>query len=277
MQKENATSKQVGPDSAYAINDWELLTTNLHNISKIQYEVAVLPIGATEAHNRHLPEGMDWLHTTSVARQACQRAWEKCPRVILLPGIPYGVDCNLMEFPLTMHVSQTTLDAMVTDIIVSLHRHGIKKVVLINGHGGNDFVPLIRKIQSDMDSFVFLCDWWKVGHDRYNEIFEKPDDHAGEMETSVAMSLFPKLVKLENAGDGKVEPFRFEALRSGWVRTSRDFAKINDHCAVGDPSKASPDKGKQYLELVVDRISDFLVELAESPTDENFPHAEKKS
>ena len=273
MQDKDVTNKQLNPDAAYAIHDWELLTTNLHNISKNKHEVAVLPIGATEAHNRHLPEGMDWLHTTSIARKACQCAWEKCRSVILLPGIPYGVDCNLMAYPLSIHISQATLNAVVTDIIVSLGRHGIKKVVLVNGHGGNDFVPLVRQIQSDMDTFVFLCDWWKVGEDRYDEIFENPDDHAGELETSVAMALFPKLVKPENAGSGKVKPFRFEALRNSWVRTSRDFAKINDHCAAGDPSKASADKGKRYIDLVVGRLSDFLVELAQSPADENFPFA----
>ena len=273
MQNKDVTTRQPQTEDTCAINDWELVTTNLHNISKNKYEVAVLPIGATEAHNRHLPEGMDWLHTTALARKACRQAWEKAGRVILLPGIPYGVDCNLMAFPLSMHVSQATLDAMVRDIIVSLHHHGIKKVVLVNGHGGNDFVPLVRQIQSDMDSFVFLCDWWKVGEDKYDEIFENPDDHAGELETSVAMALFPKLVCSENAGNGKVKPFRFEALRNGWVRTSRDFAKINDHCAAGDPSKASADKGRQYIDLVVSRLSDFLVELAESPADENFPFA----
>jgi len=253
------------------INDWELLTASQHTLSKNRYDVAVLPIGATEAHNRHLPEGMDWLHTTAIARRACQRAWQQAGRVILLPGLPYGVDCNLMEFPFSIHVSQATLDALVRDIIISLHRHGIQKVVLLNGHGGNDFVPLIRQIQSDMDTFVFLCDWWKVGEDQYSEIFDNPDDHAGELETSVAMALFPQLVNLENAGPGTVPPFRFEALNHGWVRTSRDFAKINDHCAAGDPSKATPDKGRQYIDLVVTRLSDFLVELAQTPIDDTFP------
>lgn len=274
MQDKNTANKQQHPNPTYTINDWELLTTNQHNLLQNSYEAAVLPIGATEAHNRHLPEGMDWLHATAVARRACRRAWEQGGRVILLPGIPYGVDCNLMDFPLSIHISQATLDAVVRDIVAALNHHGVKKVVLVNGHGGNDFVPLIRQIQSDMDSFVFLCDWWKVGQDKYNEIFENPDDHAGELETSVAMALFPKLVKPENAGDGTVKPFRFEALRNGWVRTSRDFAKINDHCAAGDPSKASAEKGNQYLDIVVSRLSDFLVELAQTPADENFPHAD---
>ena len=165
-------------ESEYTINDWQLATTNLHRISKLNYEVAVLPLGAVEAHNRHLPEGQDVLHTTTIAAKACQRAFDNGGKVIVLPALPYGVDCNLMEYPLTITVSQQTLDAMIREIIVSLTSHGIKKVVLVNGHGGNDFVPLIRQIQSDMEVFVFLCDWWKVGSDKYDEIFDNPDDHA---------------------------------------------------------------------------------------------------
>jgi creatinine amidohydrolase len=118
---------------------------------------------------------------------------------------------------------------------------------------------------------VFLCNWWTVGHDRYDEIFEAPDDHAGEFETSVALALYPELVELDVAGDGRARPFRFEALERGWVRTSREFSRLNDHCGVGDPSRASAEKGRRYLDLVCERISRFLVELVRSPIDEHFP------
>jgi creatinine amidohydrolase len=254
------------------INEWDLTETNLHRVSQRRYEVAVLPIAAIEAHNRHLPEGQDLRHTTYVARRCCELAWKRCESVICLPTIPYGVDCNLLAFPLTIHVSQVTLDALVRDIIASLHKHGIRKIVLINGHGGNDFTALIRQIQTDLPVHVFLCNWWTVGHDRYDEIFEAPDDHAGEFETSVALALYPELVELKVAADGRARPFRFEALEKGWARTSRDFARLNDHCAVGDPSRASAEKGRKYLDLVCERVSGFLVELAQTPIDEHFPH-----
>jgi creatinine amidohydrolase len=92
------------------------------------------------------------------------------------------------------------------------------------------------------------------------------------METSVAMALYPELVEPDVAGNGAVRPFRFEALRQGWVQTSRDFPKINDHCASGDPSKASADKGRRYLDLVCARVADFLVEVAQAAIDDKFPH-----
>ena len=254
------------------IDEWDLTATNMHRISQRNYEVAVLPIGAIEQHNRHLPEGQDFLHTTHVARESCRMAWDQCESVICLPTLPYGVDCNLMAFPMAIHVSQATLDAMVREIIESLLAHGIRKIVLLNGHGGNSFTPLIRQIQCDLDVHVFICDWWTVGRDKYDEIFDRPDDHAGQLETSVAMSIFPELVEPDVAGDGQTREFAFEALRQGWVKTSRRFDRINDHCAAGDPTGATPQRGNAYLELVCGRIAEFLAELASKPIDDAFPH-----
>jgi len=254
------------------IDDWDLTATNLNRIRGHRYEVAVLPTAAIEAHNLHLPEGQDFRHATWVARRCCAAAWERCRSVICLPGIPYGVDCNLLAFPLTVHVSQATLDAMVRDVILSMRRHGIRKFVILNGHGGNEFRALIRQVQCDTDVHVFLCNWWTVGADRYAEIFQRPDDHAGEMETSVALALYPELVEPASADPARTPPVRFEALERGWVRTSRDFARLNAVAANSDPAGATAEKGRRYLDLVCGRITDFLVELAGSPIDAAFPY-----
>ena len=254
------------------IHEWKLAETNLRRLSGSKMEVAVLPVGSMEPHNWHLPEGQDLLHTTYIAEQCCSKVWEKSKSIICLPTLPYGVDCNLLDFPMAIHISQETLNAIIRDIIVSLIRHGIHKIVLINGHGGNDFTSFIRQIQCEMSVHVFQCNWWMVGHDIYDTIFDQIDDHAGEFETSVALALYPELVELEYAGNGVSKPYRFEALRQGWVKTSRNFSKLNDHCAVGNPHKSSADKGKKYLDVVINRISDFLLELSQSPVDEYFPH-----
>lgn len=255
------------------IHEWDLTETNLSRLSEQNMEVAVIPTAATEPHNRHLPEGQDFLHTTYIAKEVCRRAWEKTKSVICLPGLPYGVDCNLLDFPLAIHVTQATLDALLTDIIVSLHHHHIHKIVIINGHGGNDFTPLIRQLQCELDVYLFQTNWWKVGMDKYDEIFDKPDDHAGQFETSVALALFPGLVELEKAKDGMPRPFRFEALNKGWVQTSRQFSRLNDHSAAGDPGGSSAEKGRKYLDIVIERLSSFLTELASSSIDETFPQA----
>ncbi|MBN1846795.1 MAG: creatininase family protein, partial [Sedimentisphaerales bacterium] len=112
------------PTTADGIEEWDLTATNLFRVRQRRYEVAVIPTGAIEPHNRHLPYGQDFRHTSWVARRCCRLAWAKTPSVICLPAIPYGVDCNLMDFPLTIHVSQATLDGLLREIIVSLRRHG---------------------------------------------------------------------------------------------------------------------------------------------------------
>lgn len=170
------------------IYEWDITETNLDRLSKRKYEVAVIPTAAIEPHNLHLPEGQDFLHTTYLAKESCKKAWEKTQSIICLPTIPYGVDCNLLDFPLAIHVTQSTLDSLITDIIVSLNYYEINKIVILNGHGGNDFSTLIRQLQCEIDAHLFQCNWWTVGSDKYTEIFEKPDDHAGEFETSVALA-----------------------------------------------------------------------------------------
>lgn len=253
------------------IDEWDITATNQYRMRQRHYEVAVLSVGAIEPHGLHLPVGMDFRHTTHVVRASCAAAWERCESVLCLPTLPFGVDCNLRGFPMAIHVSQQVLDGMLREMIASCRHYGIRKFVLINGHGGNDFIPLTRQIQCDMDVHVFMVDWWKVAWDKYDEIFSIRDDHAGQFETSLALALFPEHVELDRAGDGATRPFRFEAMRAGWAVTSRNFSKLSDHCALGNPAGASAEMGREYLELVIARIADFLVELATAEIDEHFP------
>ena len=254
------------------INEWDLTQTNQSRLKQHMTIFAVFGSSAIEAHNYHLPEGQDFLHTEAIVKRVAQMAWEKTSSVICLPTIPYGVDCNLLEFPLTIHVKQTTLDLMLTEIVASLAHHGIRKIVLINGHGGNDFTPLVRQIQADLGVFIFWCNVYEVGQDKHNEIFDTADDHAGELETSMALALFPELVELEQADSGASRPFQFEALEQGWIKTSRMFSNLNDHCGNADPSLSTAEKGQQYLDFICNRISNFLIELAEADVNDHFPH-----
>ena len=88
---------------------WNLFEANLGHIKQNQYEVAVLPLGATEPHNLHLPYGTDVLEGTIVGERICAAAHERGARVILLPTIPYGTETNLREFPLAMNLNPSTL------------------------------------------------------------------------------------------------------------------------------------------------------------------------
>ena len=251
---------------------WRLQELTLNDVKKQKYSVAILPVGSTEAHGPHVPYGSDAFHTTAISDRICEIAWHQNASVILLPTIPYGVQGNTMGFPMTINVSQQILDTAISDIIMSLEYHGVMKLVIINGHGGNDFKPLLRSIQSKTKVFVSLVDWWKVGQDKAKEIFEHGGEHADELETSVGLSLFGDLVDLKKAGDGSARTPRFEAIRKGWVSIARPWHLVTKDSTLGDPRKATKVKGEAYLKIVVGRISSYVVELAKSRIDARFPY-----
>jgi len=243
----------------------------LADLPKEPPRVAVLPLGAIEPHSYHLPYGNDYLTVCRIAELACGRAYERGTAVVLLPGIPYGVDKNLLHFPLTIHVSLFTLHRLIGDIIGSLERHGVRSLVLLNGHGGNTLKPLLREWYGDTSLFISVVDWWKVGQDKYGEIFEEPDDHAGEMETSVALALYPELVHMERAAYEPPQQSDIEAIRAGWAQMTRPWHVVAPTSGTADPRKATAEKGRRYVELSVERIATYLQQLADAQITEGFP------
>lgn len=255
---------------------WNLGEVSYAQVRQLDYQVAVLPLGATEPHNLHLPYGTDTLEATGLADRCCREAWDAGARVVMLPAIPYGTETNMQEFPLAMNVSPTTLFAFLSDLVQSVEKSGIRKMLLLNSHGGNDFKPFLREICGKTQVHLFLCDWFRMVGDKQSEIFLEKEDHAGEMETSLIMHLAPHLVQYQKDGRlqadaGAVNPMRFEALRRGWVSITRPWHLLTTNSGSGNPHAASAAKGEAVADLVAGRIVPFLVELAASPVDEQFP------
>lgn len=265
-------NRQRGRDMN-GVRPWRLQEITYKHVRERRYEVAVLPIGSTEPHGLHLPYGSDAFHSGMMADRVCERAYGLGAKVILLPTIPYGVNSNLMGFPLTMHVRQSTLNTMIRDIVRSVERQGIRKFLLLNGHGGNEFKPLLRDLYGETGVFIALVDWWKVAADMQEQVFEAIGDHADEMETSVDLALFGDLVHMEDADDGAVRATRFEAINRGWVSITRPWHLLTRDSGHGDPRKASREKGEQYLSVVVERLAPFIVELSNAVMDAPFPYS----
>ncbi len=235
------------------------------------YEVAVLPLGATEPHNLHLPYGTDTFQVDVIAARACAIAHAAGARALKLPALPYGTETNQMKFPLAMNLNPTTVARVITDLVQSLAAHGILRCVLLNGHGGNDLKWVLRELHGATPVHIFLCNWYKVAADVYGTIFQEKDDHAGEMETSMGLAHFPRLVVPEQADAGAVRPSRFEAVNRGWVEITRPWHLLTTNSGAGDPRAATAAKGEEITKVVADRIGAFLAELAKSPLDDTFP------
>lgn len=236
--------------------------TNWKQVKDHKYNVAILPWGATEPHNYHLPYGTDSLETEKIAAEAAEKAWEKGARVMVLPTIPLGVqNPGQIELPFCLHTRPSTQKIIFEDLVRAIYNQGIRKLVLMNGHGGNNFKSLIREIQPQFPGILIsLVEWFKILD--LSEYFEDEGDHAGEMETSVIMHYFPELVlPLNEAGDGKEKTSKLDGFKNRTAWTPRQWDKVSDDTGVGNPKKASAEKGKIYLEEVTTRVSDFLVEL----------------
>ncbi|MFH1738356.1 MAG: creatininase family protein [bacterium] len=249
-----------------------LIDMNYATVKDRRFEVAVLPVGATEPHNLHLPYGTDTLTVMALGEAACCEANKKGASTVLLPAIPYGVDSNLMAFPLTMNCRPSTHLAILRDIVDSLEKHQIHKLVILNGHGGNEFGPLVRELCGTTPVFLSIFEWWKAISREVAEIVEHPGDHADEMETSISLHLFPDRVNMAAADDGATKPCRLEAIEKGWVKISRPWHLVTRNAGFGDPRKATAEKGKQIFSLAVNRLSSYLVELSSAVMDETFPY-----
>ncbi|MGH7480817.1 MAG: creatininase family protein, partial [Longimicrobiales bacterium] len=246
--------------------------TSYARVRETDWEVAVLPWGATEAHNLHLPYGADTLEATAIAEAAAGIAWAAGAGVVALPAVPFGVNTSQLDIPLTINMSPTTLFAVLRDVVRSLQAQGVRKLVVLNAHGGNDARWMIRELLGEGGSEragggpgMFLCaiDFWTVLD--LSQYFDEPGDHAGELETSLLLHLAPKLVEDRDVwGVGAARPPSLEALRAGWAWTPRPWTRVTDDTGVGNPGAATAEKGRRFFQDVSAEIGRFLADLAKA-------------
>jgi len=256
------------------MNEWVLAEQTHAFVRSQKWEVAVLPFGATEPHNLHMPYGTDTFQVDMIGVHACKYAYEAGARVLLLPAIPFGVNTNYFKVPgaLACSLAPTTLLRILTDIVDSMERQGVRKLVLLNGHGGNELKPFLRELHHRTKVFLCVCDWYRMAVDQYRHIFTQPGEHADEVETSLGLAFFPELVRPELAADGAARPTRFEAINRGWVQITRPWHLVSASTGLGNPAAASAEKGRRLMDLLVERLGAFLAELAAAPLDESFPY-----
>ena len=240
------------------------------------FDTAILPLGATEPHNLHLPYATDTLEANTIGQAICNRAVQLGARVVLLPTIPYGTETNMRFLPLAMNVNPSTLYALITDLVESLSRSGIRRLILLNSHGGNELKPLLRELAGKTDVHLFLCDWFRLISDCYHDIFEHREDHAGEMETSLIMAYFPQLVRRNADGTlladaGQTRPTQFDAVNRGWVSITRRWDLLTTNTGSGNPHQADADKGRRLVKIIADRLGPFVAELGAAELNDHFP------
>ena len=252
------------------IRPYVLAETNWKSVKEESYKVAILPWGATEAHNYHLPYATDNILAENVAIAAAQQAWENKAKVVVLPTIPFGVNTGQMDVSLCMNMRPSTEYAVLKDIVQVLNGHSIQKLVIVNAHGGNNFKQFIRELSLEYPK-VFVCalNWWQAADS--SEYFDEPGDHAGELETAVVMHLTPELVlPLSEAGDGNAKTFKQKGLKDGWVSAQRKWTEVTKDTGVGDPKLATKEKGEVFFKVTVDKIAEFFKELHDTDIEDMY-------
>jgi len=246
------------------VNPIDLSTVSYGKVKGKQYDLAILPWGATEPHNYHLPYLTDTIIAYRTSIDALEYAKQKSDvRGMVLPPIALGSqNPGQRDNPFCIHARYETQKAILTDIVASLHRQGIFKLVIVNGHGGNAFKNMIRDLSVDYPDFMvaIVDSFLVVPQEGY---FEEPDDHAGEMETSVLMYYHPELVTLSEAGDGIAKPFAIPSLNEKIAWIPRHWTKTTSDTGIGNPKKATAEKGERYATAVVEKIGQLFVELAD--------------
>jgi creatinine amidohydrolase len=239
-----------------------LLEANHRQLTDSPPQVAVLPWGATEAHNRHLPYGTDVIEATRIAERAADLAHERGARVAVLPSIPFGNNEQQLDQACTISFTTATALAILRDIARSLMRQHIDRLVIVNAHGGNQFQPIVRDVQAEHGLLIVVANFYQMEPDAKEKIFDAPGDHADELETSLLLHLCPDLVELKQAGSGTRVPFALKSVTQPGVWTPRPWSTSHPDTGSGDPSRASAEKGKQFFDAVTTALSDMLVELA---------------
>lgn len=245
-----------------------LAESNLKSLKEQPVELAVLPWGATEAHNYHLPYGTDNIEADHIAAEAARLAWEKGAKLIVLPTIPFGVNTGQTDIKLDINMHPDTQKAVLNDVIEVLDRQGIRKLLILNSHGGNNFKPMLRQLGvAYPNMFLSMCSWFQsLDKSRY---FEHADgDHADEMETSLVLYLAPELVRsLDEAGDGQAKQWKVQALSESWAWAERRWSEVTKDTGVGDPRKATAEKGEAYFKDVTKKLSEFFIDLSAADPD----------
>jgi creatinine amidohydrolase len=225
------------------------------------WPVALFPFGATEPHNTHLPYGTDTILGSEVAARVAATCTARGTGVVALPALPFGVNTTQLDLRFTINVMPSTQLAVLRDVVRSLEPHGVRALVLLNAHGGNELRALVRELQPATPVLLAIVNWWQAGD---HATFVEPGDHAGELETAAVQHVAPHLVLPDRAqwGDGAVTRSVFDGLRAGWAWLPRRWTQVTADTGVGRPHEATAEKGEAFMAQAVERIAHFCEQLA---------------
>jgi creatinine amidohydrolase len=212
-------------------------------------DIAILPVGSNEQHGPANPLGTDHLIAKAIAEETAKRIGVLC-----LPVVPFGVSSHHRQFWGTIYVSPKAFKEYVKEACLALKYYGVRKIVIVNGHGGNlaSLSELAREMREE-GVFVSVFQWWPAAARLLPDLFDLEErKHASAEETSVNLALHPNIVDMAKAVD---EKSREHPVQAEGITLPLDTADFSETGVWGKSTTASAEKGKKDLEAVIDELA----------------------
>lgn len=230
---------------------WNEVSDLVNNV-----DFVIVPIGSTEQHGKHLPLDNDAYTAFEISKLVAEKLKEKL-KILIAPLIPYGMSEHHMDFPGTITLRHETLINIIEDVCISLSRHGFKRILILNGHGGNTAAirVAVQELNLKYGLNVYTLNWWDLVSDVFKSIYNVPITHADEGETAVAYALNQRVVKEFMKGSGN---YGEETI----VYTSKRMREYTSTGSMGHPEKALREHGEIIVNSVVNRLAEELLKLS---------------
>jgi creatinine amidohydrolase len=252
-----------------------LMEMTVEEVRAFDTQVVVLGIGSTEPHGPHLPYGTDFYQVDGLVRRAVVRANERGARALMYPTLAIGNNVNFRAWPFACRIRVQTLMNVLLDVLHAITEDGVRKIVLVNGHGGNtDCVRATLRAFTDTqpaDGGAFVCMAGEPGEVGRPPLVEHSSPHGGESETSRMLYLREDLVRTGKIGVLPFGELAVEAL-SRDAHFVRPWHRAVPASAGGDATQASAEKGREIVERSAEHIAELIVQLSQAPWSEAFPY-----
>lgn len=246
----------------------------IDDIRALAPNVGVIPIGSTEPHGPALPYGSDSFHVQATCYRAVAEANRRGGRVVCLPPQRISLNNNFHAFPFACRLSVPVFMQVVRDLVLFLRGEGIRRMMIVNGHGGN--TDVLRAVQRDLagtdDLFIGLVGDCDCADEAARALIRHESDHAGEKETSQNLFLRPELVRRDKIGVFPRQAPSLETLTRYPVHFVRPWHRYVPASAGGDAREASAAKGEALIKSAADGLATLLTELSHAPETPAFPY-----
>jgi creatinine amidohydrolase len=228
--------------------------------------VLILPLGSVEQHGHHMPLGTDTMLAHAVALAAAERLEG---RVVVLPPPWYGFSAHHMRFAGSVSLRPETLMGLAEDVVASLVQHRFKRILIVNGHGGNagvvDVLAAVLGKKHYGRARIAGLTYFQLARAAIAELRQSEPGgmgHACEFETAMLLHLRSDLVAMKKAKVTYPDPgssyLSTDLLGGSPIRTYLDFADLSASGTLGDPALASPEKGARFFAAVVTELTGFI-------------------